>query len=410
MRDQGLVGEPGHHQAARPRPARRPVDEIADLGAGQDDPAALLRLAEEAQLGGLDAAQRQLLLGLHDEPRLAEVDRVAEPPVVEPHPALAFERLHARTALGSDGDAVRRGGADAEGRRAGQPRRRHVEGPLDGELRGVERAPPERVVEPGAAEAQRDADLRAAQAQLAVRLHHLGLEVLGDGQPVRGDGPVVPVLVHRELVEQQVGAYVRVGEADAVLYRAARQMQIALRGQPRRLQPGDRAADQAQRGEPRLGQQDLLLEPAVLHLDVRDDRPAGEVQHPADLRADQLQRGDPAGLRGRPVEHQQRDDPRPHRALGAPGVRARRVVLLGVGGAQVVRAAVAERLPHAPFGRGEFKTGGRLAGRLGHGHTPSEIAVRLYGTPFPLCDRLNACGHRERGVDISVSDAGRRYQ
>ncbi|GAA3067799.1 hypothetical protein GCM10020000_60210 [Streptomyces olivoverticillatus] len=241
----------------------------------QHHPAALLPLAEEAQLGRLDAAQRQLLVRLHHPLRLAEVDGVPEPPVVQPGPAVALEALHAGAVLGgARGDAVRGSGAAGEGG-AADAGRGQVEGALDGELRGVEGAPAVAVVQGGAAQAQRGADGRAAHAQLAVRTHHLGLQVLPDRQPVGGYRHPAPVPAHQQLVEQQVGAYMRVGQPDAVPHDAARQVQIALGADPGGLHARDGAAHQAQRGEVALGQQQLLLEAAVVQLDVGDDGATG---------------------------------------------------------------------------------------------------------------------------------------
>ena len=89
----------GSRRRSRPSPARRapasspPCRQVDDLRAGQHDPAALRPLPEEAQLRASGSGAATAPGRLHDEPGLLEVDRVAEPPVVQPHPALALEAL-----------------------------------------------------------------------------------------------------------------------------------------------------------------------------------------------------------------------------------------------------------------------------------------------------------------------------
>ncbi len=55
-----------------------------------------------------------------------------------------------------------------------------------------------------AAQAERDADGGAAQAQLAVRLQHLGLQILPHGHAVAGERAAAAVPVDHGLVEQQI--------------------------------------------------------------------------------------------------------------------------------------------------------------------------------------------------------------
>ncbi len=392
-RDQRLVGEAGHPQPAQPRPAGRFVDEVDHPGAGEDHPPALRPLAQEPQLGRLDAAQRQLLVGLHEEAGVFEIDGVAEPPVVQPHAALAFEALHPGAARGGDRDAV--GGSGAAGERGvRQARGGQIQGAFHGQLRGVQCAAAEGVAQPAAAQAQRDADGGAAQRQLAVGLQHLGLEVLGDGQAVRHDRAALAVLVRHDLIEHQVGAYVGVGEPYAVLHHTARQVQIALRLEPGGLQPGDRAVHQPQGGEPALGQYHLGLEPAVPQLDEWLDRAARKVESVRDVRTRELERRDPPRLCGRPFEEQQRQHPGPHPPLGSPQMLSVRIVAGRVPDVQIAGTAVAEGLPHAPFRRCQPQVGGRIAVcRTGHLDPPfpapvprvviadaSPASVRLYGS------------------------------
>jgi hypothetical protein len=124
--------------------------------------------------------------------------------------------------------------------------------------------------------------------------------------------------------------------------------------QPGRLQAWHRAFDQAQGREPGLRQHDLLLEPAALQLHVRLDRAAREIQHVGDLDAGQLQGSDTAVERGRPVQQQHAHDARAYAPLRTPWMAAVRIVHDHVPGAQVVHAAVAERLPHPHLGGGQI--------------------------------------------------------
>ncbi|MGX1253359.1 hypothetical protein RKD48_005870 [Streptomyces ambofaciens] len=293
---------------------------------------------------------------------MLHVQGVAEPPVVQAHPALALEAL--------DAGALRGGGAAEQG--AAQARRGQVQRALHRQLRGVQRVPRVRVEQAGAAQAQRHADLGAAQAHLAVRLQHLGLEVLPDRHAVGRDGTPAAVAVHDRLVEQQVGAYPRVREPDAAREAGARQVQVALGVQPGRLKARHRAVHQAHRREPGLRQQHLALEAAAAQLHVGHHRAARQVHRVADPHAHQLQRGDPARERRRTVEEQPAHHAGAHRPLRSPRAPAVRVVDERVAAAQVVHAAVAERLPHPGLGDGQVvrQLSVTMACPLGHGASP----------------------------------------
>ncbi|GAA2924859.1 hypothetical protein GCM10011428_47230 [Streptomyces violaceus] len=173
--------------------------------------------------------------------------------------------------------------------------------------------------------------------------------------------------MHDRLVEHQVRADLRVREPDAAMEAAARQMQIALRLHPGRLEPRHRAVHHPYGREAGLRQQHVLLEPALSHLDVRHHRAPREIQRAADAYAGQLQRRHPAGQGGRAVEEQPADDPGPHGPLLAPRPAAVRIVHQRVTAAQVVHAAVAEGLPHAGLDRGQVfgHIPGTHAGPLG---------------------------------------------
>ncbi len=327
VRDQVLVDETAHRQTAGARPARRQVDQRDHLRAVQHDPALLRALRVEPQLRSDDPAQRQLLLPRHREPGLVQVHRVPEPPVVQPHPAPALEYLRAGAARRGRGvDHAVRGSGALVPRVDAHPRLGHVERPLHRQLRGVQRPAVLCRPQPAAAQGQRTAHLRPAQAQLAQRLDHLGLEVLRDRHAVPDDGPPVPVRADAELVDQQVRADLGVGQPDAPVDPAARQMQIALRLQPRRLQPGQRAAHQPQRREVTLREHHLLLESAAGQLHVRRDPAARQIQLSGDPHAPELQRRHPAGPGGRTAQQQPRHRARADAPLRPPGVRGERVV------------------------------------------------------------------------------------
>ncbi len=330
-------------QQPRARPGVRPVHQVDHPGPRQHHPAALRVLAQEAQLGCLDAAQRQLLLVGEGEPGPLQVDRVPEPPVVQPHPALAPEPLDARPARGSA----------AAQQRAADARRGQIQSAPDGQLGRVQREPRVRVDQPGAPQAQRHADAGAAQTQFTVRLQHLGLEVLADADAVRGDGAAAAVAVDDGLVEQQIRADLGVGEPDAVVETAPRQMEIALGVHAGGLQARHGAVHQPYGREVGLRQPDLPVEAAAAHLDVRHHRAAREVHRVADPYADELERRHAASEGGRAVQQQPADDPRADGAFVSPGMSAVRIVDDAVAAAQVVHAAVAEGLPHAEFGRGQ---------------------------------------------------------
>ena len=150
------------------------------MRARQHHLAALGPLPEEAQLGRLHPAQRQLLVVVEGEAGPLEVDGVAEPPVVQPDPALALEALDARPARGV---WCRWSAAELPRPAGGQ-----VQRALDGQLGGVQREPARTGWSAVLPRRLSDTPIGgAAQAQLAVRLQHLGLEVLADGHAVAGD-------------------------------------------------------------------------------------------------------------------------------------------------------------------------------------------------------------------------------
>ncbi len=365
-----LVHEALDAHPALARPAGGGVDQLDHLGPGQHHPPLLRPLAHEPQLRGLDPAQRHLLVLGQREPGAVEVHRVAEAAVVQAQPAAALEALGALPARGGLAEPVRGSGGAGVAEHVVQGDRGQVQGPLDGQLRGVQRAPPVGVAQPGPAQVHRHADLRPAQTHLPVRLQQLALEVLRDGHPVRGDGPAPAVALHHRLADQQVGADLRVRQPDPARHPAARQVQIALGVQPRGVQPRNRTVDQAQRAEPGLGQLDLAVEAAGLDLDVRLHGAPGHVQTPGDPHPAQLQRGHPARHRRRPVEQQQRHHPGPDAAPLAPHPVAVRIVVVRGAGAEVAHAARAERLPHVPLGGGEVRRLLVHVRRLGHGGPP----------------------------------------
>ncbi len=387
---QVLVREPLHRHAAPAGPAGGGVDQLDDLRPRQHHPPPLRPLADEPQLRRLDPAQRDLLVLGQREPGAVEVDRVAEAAVVQAQPAPAFEPLGPLPARRGLAEPVRGSGGAGVAEDVVEGDRRQVQGPLDGQLRGVQRAPPVRVAQPRPAQVHRHADLRAAQTHLPVRLQQLALEVLRDGHPVRGDGPALVVPLHHGLADQQVGADLRVGQPDPAGHPAARQVQIALGVQPGGVQPGYRAVDQAQGDAPGLGQLDLAVEAAGLEFDVGLHEAAGQVEPPGDPYAAQLQRGHPARHRRRPVEQQQRHHLGSDAAPGVPGPVAVRIVLVGGAGAEIAHAARPERLPHTAFGTGEIR--GFLA----------RPCLR-HGGPPPLCIRV-------RGTLVGGSDIRGVYQ
>ncbi len=354
VRDEVLVHEAAHRETARARPAGRHVDQRDDLRPVEHHPALRRARRVEPQFRGDDPAQRQLLVAGQHEDGLVQIDRVTEPPVVQPHPAPAPEDLRAGAAgRGREVDDAVRGSVALVARVDADPGLAHVQRPLHAQLRGVERAAPSRRPQPAAAQAQRTAHLRPAQAQLAQRLDHLGLQVLGDREPVTDERPALPVGADVDLADQQVRADLGVREPDPALDPAPRQMQVTLRAQPCRLQPRHRAPHHPQRREVALGQHHFLLETAARQLDVRIDASAREVEPSRDPQPPELQRGHPARPGLWTAQQQPGDDPGLHAALGAPDVRGEGIVAHPVPGAQVVGGSGPEGLPHAPLCRAE---------------------------------------------------------
>lgn len=364
-----LVLEPLDGHPARARPARGGVDELDHLGPGHHHPPALRPLPDEAELRGLDPAQGYLLLVREQEPRPVEVDGVPEPAVVQPQPAPALERLRPLPPRRRLPQPVRGSGGARVAAAVAHGDRGQVQGPLHGQLRGVQGVPPGRIAQPGPAQVHRHADLRAAQAHLPVRLQQLALEVLRDRHPVGGDRPPLVVPLHHRLAHQQVGADLRVGQPDPARHPAARQVQIALGVQPGRLQPRDRAVDQAQRAEAGLGQLDLAVEAARLELHVRSNRATGKIQPPGDPYAPQLEGRHPARHRRRPVEQQQRHHRGADTAPGTPDVVGVRIVPVGGAGTEIADAARAEGVPHPALGSAEIRRF-PVRARLGHRGPP----------------------------------------
>ncbi len=299
---------------------------------------------------------------------MLEVHRVPEPPVVEAHPAVELDRLAPRAPGGRQ--PVRRGGRRAV-RDLGGPRplvhpgRVQIERALHRQLRRVERAAPLRPAQHAAPQAERDPDLGPAQAQLAVRLDQLGLEVLRHHHPVRRDRPPPPVRPHLDLVDQQVRADLGVRQADAPPHPAARQVQVPLRVQPGRLQTRQRALHHPQGPEPGLGHHHLAVEPAPLQLHVRPYRPARQVQDAGDPRPAQLQGGHPPGPGLRSGEQQQCHHLGADAPLLPPLLRPERVVPLRDPLRQIARPPHPERPPQVPLRPRETVRHPVLA-RLGH--------------------------------------------
>ncbi len=354
------------------------VDQVADPGAVEADGAGGRGRAGEAQFGGLDPVEGELLAGAEVELGGGDQAGVVEAGVGEPDPAPGAER-------GVAGGAVREGVAGlavagaVHGAGAGPGAvvgAGQVQGVADGDPRGVQRV---RVVgdgaQRGAAQREPAADPGRAEAEFAEQVEAFGLAVLVDGEAVGGDGAPEGVGADGGLVEQQVGADAGVGEADAAGYAAAGEVDVALGGEPGGLQPGEGAGDQPQGAGVGLGDQQFAVEAAELELDVAADAAAGQPEVSGDQRAGELQRGDPAGDGLRPVQQQPGDHLGADGAPGPPllgGERVVRAVALPVGadgraggggqdqvgaplgrpGPQVVHVAVAEGLPQAAFGVG----------------------------------------------------------
>ncbi len=349
QRAQHLVGETGQPEMLAQRPAARGVHQVADPGPGERDGAGGPHPAREAQLGGLDPAQRQLLV--RPEVELPGYQAGAlEPGVGEPDPAERAKRRAGRVerrVLAVPGAVVRAGAGPPAVRRAGQ-----VQGVADREPHRVQAgAVVRQAAELGTAQREPAADPGGAQAQLTGGLQPVGLEVLVDVHAVGGERAAEPVGADDGLVEQQVGADPGVGEPDAPGDPAAGEMKVTLGGQSGGLDPGQQAAHEAQRAGPCLGQQQGVREPAVVQFDVVRDGPAGQHQRPGDVAAGELQRGHPSGHRGRAVQQQPGEHLRADRPPGPPDGVAEDRVPLPVAARQVVDLALAECLPQPLFDR-----------------------------------------------------------